>query len=151
MSELRTKQPYAGMLAILEMRHCQNSVFQRTSAPEANIVALLPALVERASPLTSTRMPGAVVVSMVVSMVITMVVSMIIAVVITMVVPMIITVVIPPTVQVLGPTALPARVTTAAPMIFRGTVIRLGLVVVLGKRRPRQHRRTDACQQETAV
>ena len=99
------------MLAILEMRHCQNSVFQRTSAPEANIVALLPALVERASPLTSTRMPGAVVVSMV----ITMVVSMIIAVVITMVVSMIITVIVSSTVRVLGPTALPARVTTAAP------------------------------------
>jgi hypothetical protein len=77
----------------------QNPVFQRTPAPKADIVGLLPTFVERAAPLASTLVPGIVVVSMVV----------------TVVIPIVVTVVILSTMRILGPTALCAGVTAAAP------------------------------------
>jgi hypothetical protein len=104
---MRTTLPSAGTHAILEMGLRQNPVFQRTPAPKADIVGLLPTFVERAAPLASTLVPGIVVVSMVVTVVIPMVV--------TVVIPIVVTVVILSTMRILGPTALCAGVTAAAP------------------------------------
>jgi hypothetical protein len=96
---MRTTLPSAGTHAILEMGLRQNPVFQRTPAPKADIVGLLPTFVERAAPLASTLVPGIVVVSMVV----------------TVVIPIVVTVVILSTMRILGSTALCAGVTAAAP------------------------------------
>ena len=112
---MRTTLPSAGTHAILEMGLRQNPVFQRTPAPKADIVGLLPTFVERAAPLASTLVPGIVVVSMVVTVVIPMVVTVVIPMVVTVVIPIVVTVVILSTMRILGPTALCAGVTAAAP------------------------------------
>lgn len=89
----------------------QNTVFQRTPAPEADEIALVSALVERAAPFAAALVRRVVILAVIVCVLIAFFANMVIAMVVLAVM------------RILGATALGAGVTAVAFVIFARGVI----------------------------